>query len=141
MSTQPEPSEFISYLADHTRTNPEDPQLPSLKVLSKELGVSVARLREQLEAAKALGLVEVRPRTGIKRLPYCFNQAVWESLSYAVAVDPENFYAFAQLRQQVELSFWYQAVTALTQDDKITLQELLQEAESDVGRHSYPYPP
>jgi DNA-binding FadR family transcriptional regulator len=37
--------------------------------MSKELGVSVALLREQLEVAKAIGLVEVRPRTGIRRLP------------------------------------------------------------------------
>jgi DNA-binding FadR family transcriptional regulator len=130
MATQPETSEFINYLANHTKANPEDPQLPSLKALSDELGVSVARLREQLEAAKTLGLVEVRPRTGIKRLPYRFNQAVWESLSFAVAVDPGKFYAFAHLRQKVELSFWHQAVASLTPEDKIMLQDLVQKAET-----------
>ena len=56
MPSQPETSEFIRYLADHAKANPLNPQLPSLKVLSDELGISVAQLREQLEAAKALGV-------------------------------------------------------------------------------------
>jgi len=128
MATQPETSEFIKYLANHAKANPTNPQLPSLKALSDELGISVAQLREQLEAAKTLGLVDVRPRIGIKRLPYSFNQAIWGSLSYAVEVDPKQFYAFASLRQQVELTFWYQAVAALTPEDKIMLQELVRKA-------------
>jgi DNA-binding FadR family transcriptional regulator len=123
------PSEFFEYLAHHARSYPTDTQLPSLKDLSAELGVSVARLREQLEVAKALGLVEVRPRTGIKRLPYAFDPAIWASLSYAIRTDYHLFYAFARLRVQVELAFWHQAVAALTPDDKAELRHLLDQAE------------
>ena len=130
MATQPETSKFFKYLAYHTKANPINPQLPSLKVLSDELGISVAQLREQLEAAKTLGLVDVRPRTGIKRLPYCFSQAIWGSLSYAIDVDPKKFYDFARLRQQVELAFWHPAVAALYPEDKTGLQELVQKAET-----------
>jgi hypothetical protein len=44
------PNEFIEYLARPA----ESDRLPSLFELSKQLGVSIARLREQLEAAKIL---------------------------------------------------------------------------------------
>ena len=56
-------SEFVRYLAQHEEANGE--QLPPLSGLSRELGVSIASLREQLEVARALGLVEVKPRYGI----------------------------------------------------------------------------
>jgi DNA-binding FadR family transcriptional regulator len=81
-------SEFLDYLA---ATNYEDvpDQLPTLNDLSKQLGISVARLREQLEVAKALGLVEARPRTGLRRLPYSFLPAVRQSLAYAIEIDPK----------------------------------------------------
>ena len=49
-------SEFLHYLASHKEA--ED-GLPTLAELSRELGISVATLREQLEVARALGLVEV----------------------------------------------------------------------------------
>jgi hypothetical protein len=61
-------SEFLRYLAQHGDTNGQ--QLPALNDLSRELGVSIASLREQLEVARALGLVEVRPRTAQVRQPY-----------------------------------------------------------------------
>ena len=63
--TSPEISEFLRYLASHEETKGS---LPTLNDLSRELGISVAGLREQLEVARALGLVEVRPRTGTRRL-------------------------------------------------------------------------
>lgn len=122
------PSEFIQYLATHARQHPDDPQLPSLNELSQILETSVPRLREQLGEAKALGLVEVRPRTGIKRLPYAFNQAVWNSLSYAIRVDHHQFYHFARLRVHVELAYWHEAVTALTDKDKQNLVRLIDRA-------------
>ena len=63
-------SEFIHYLTSTSNQEVNNQRVPSLTDLSLELGVSVARLREQLEVARALGFVEVRPRTGIRRLPF-----------------------------------------------------------------------
>src|SRR5512133_2307366 len=77
-------SEFLHYLATHPEA---ENGLPSLIELSRELGISVAGLREQLEVARALGLVEVRPRTGIRRLPYTFLPAVRRSLDYAMSLE------------------------------------------------------
>lgn len=104
---------------------PEPAQLPSLSEVSKELGVSVALLREQLEVARAIGLVEVRPRTGIRRLPYSFLPAVRQSLSYAVAVDPAYFMQFSNLRIHLEAAYWEDAATRLTAEDQEELKSLV----------------
>ena len=114
-------SEFLQYLASHEQS---EQSLPALTALSLELGVSVASLREQLEVARALGLVEVKPRTGIRRQPYSFSPAVRQSLQYALALDKSNFIAFADLRRHVETSYWHEAVQLLTPEDHAALKSL-----------------
>lgn len=123
-------SEFMRYLAAHPQA---EETLPALTSLSAELGVSVASLREQLEVARALGLVDVRPRTGIRRLPYTFLPSVRQSLSYAMALDHGNFQRFADLRKHVEAAYWQEAVTKLTMDDRAKLKELLERAWSKLN--------
>lgn len=127
------PSEFMQYLVDHCRTSPLDAQLPSLKEISENLGISTSRLREQLEEAKALGLVEVKPRTGIRCLPYAFDPVVWRSLSYVIALDPKVFYSFADLRKRVELAYWHQATEALTEEDLEDLRQLVDQAQAKLN--------
>jgi DNA-binding FadR family transcriptional regulator len=92
------------------------------------MGVSVSSLREQMGVARALGLVEAKPRTGLRRLPYSFLPAVDKSLSYAIAIDQENFLKFADLRRNVEAAYWYQAVPLLTESDRQYLQHLIDQA-------------
>jgi DNA-binding FadR family transcriptional regulator len=123
-------SEFLQYLAACSDQSQEqvEPQLPSLNELSKSLGISVSTLREQLEVARALGLVEVRPRTGIKRLPYSFQPAVQQSLFYALSLDPGYFSSFSTLRNHIEASFWHEAVEKLQTEDIASLENLLQNA-------------
>jgi len=118
-------SEFMRYLAAHPQA---EENLPALTQLSEELGVSVASLREQLEVARALGLVEVRPRTGIRRLPYTFLPAVRQSLGYAMALDETHFQQFADLRKHVEAAYWHEAVAKLTPEDHAKLNQLLTRA-------------
>jgi DNA-binding FadR family transcriptional regulator len=120
-------SEFMDYLAATNYTDIPD-HLPTLNDLSKQLGISVARLREQLEVAKALGLVEARPRTGLRRLPYSFLPAVRHSLAYAIEIDPQNFNVFSELREQIEIAYWKEAVKLLTPEDKVAMQELVNSA-------------
>jgi len=116
-------SEFMRYLARLDGNG--DGRLPALTEISKELDVSVASLREQLEVARALGLVEVRPRTGVRRLRYDFRPAVRQSLDYALAVNPNCFEQFADLRAHLEAAYWPQAVNLLTGDDKQKLSDLV----------------
>ncbi len=103
-------------------------RLPSLEDLSIELKISTGKLREQLEVARSLGMVEVRPRTGIRVAEYSFFPAVRFSLMYALATDPAYFEAFGQLRSQVEAAFWNEAVARLTPDDHAQLRALIAEA-------------
>lgn len=123
-------SEFLRYLAGHGDENGQ--QLPALSDLSRELGVSIASLREQLEVARALGLVEVRPRTGTKRLPYSFTPAVRQSLRYALILSNEYFRKYSELRKHIESAYWYEAVQLLTEEDKQELQALLVHAKEKL---------
>jgi DNA-binding FadR family transcriptional regulator len=134
MPNKPLPSEFFQYLIDSAAAHGTS-QLPSLSEISLELGVGVARLREQLEVAKALGLVDVRPRTGMRRLPYSFTPAVWKSLSYGLELNPGYFNAFADLRNTVEAAYWDQAVRRLTPEDHAGLRALLARAWEKLRGH------
>jgi len=121
-------SEFIDYLGSQANSNPGQTYLPSMINLSDDLDLSVTRLREQIEVAIALGFIDVRPRTGMRRLPYTFTPAVWQSLSYAVAMNESAFEAFSDLRRNVEIVYWKQAASALKQEDQKALQRLMESA-------------
>jgi DNA-binding FadR family transcriptional regulator len=124
----PDISEFLRYLAAHDEA---ESGLPTLNDLSRELGIGVAALREQLEVARALGLVEVKPRMGTRRREYCeysFTPAIRQSLGYALALNNEHFRKYADLRKHVESAFWHEAVRKLTDEDKQQLQSLVARA-------------
>lgn len=127
----PDISEFLRYLATHDEV---ERGLPSLKKLSTELGVSLASLREQLEVARALGLVEVKPRLGTRRRTYSFTPAIRQSLGYALALNDEHFLKYSELRNHVEAAFWHQAVQKLTSEDKQELQNLVARAQEKLRR-------
>jgi DNA-binding FadR family transcriptional regulator len=131
-------SEFMLYLAQHEEANGQ--QLPALSELSRELGVSIASLREQLEVARALGLVEVKPRTGTKRLPYTFAPAVRQSLRYALNLNSEHFRKYSELRNHIESAYWFEAVQLLTEDDKHELKSLLARAKEKLNGNSIQIP-
>lgn len=121
----PNISEFLRYLASHEEA---DDKLPSLNDLSKELNISVASLREQLEVARALGFVEVKPKTGTRRLEFSFAPAIRQSLGYALALNDEHFKKFAEMRNHLEAAYWYEAVKLLTEEDKAELKNILHKA-------------
>lgn len=132
-------SEFLKYLSSMDCSNGST-RLPALSSLSQELGISIASLREQLEVARALGLVEVRPKTGIRRLEYTFRPAVTQSLSYALALSPDFFKSFSDLRIHVEAAYWHEAAGALTPEDHAHLRELIARAQSKLRGHPVQIP-
>lgn len=128
----PDISEFLRYLASN-----EDAEngLPTLNELSEELGVSLASLREQLEVARALGLVEIKPgRGGTRRRSFSFTPAIRQSLGYALALGDGHFQKYAELRNHVESAYWYEAVQKLTDKDKNELQSLVARAWDKLRR-------
>ncbi|MCB9137857.1 MAG: FadR family transcriptional regulator [Caldilineaceae bacterium] len=125
-------SDFLQHLL----TNGYQPgdRLPPLNQLSVEIGVSVGKLREQLEVARALGLIEASPRRGITRLEYEFRPAVSLSLLIALVLDPAYFDSFGNLRQHLEYAYWDEAVARLTEEDKHELNELVESAQAMLRR-------
>lgn len=124
-------SDFLKFLSADAL---KDERIPPLTVLSKELGVSVASLREQLEVARALGWVEVKPKTGIRRLPYSFRPAVEQGLAYAIAIDLNYFKKFSDFRKHVEAAYWFEAVNLLGESDFQNLHLLMGRAFDKLQR-------
>jgi DNA-binding FadR family transcriptional regulator len=115
-------------------------RLPSLEELSGLLGISVGKLREQLHVARTLGVVEVRPHTGIRLLAFDFLPAVRYSLLMALAIDPASFEAFTNLRNHVEAAFWDEAVAQMTAEDLARLRELVRLAFAKLNGHPIQIP-
>lgn len=128
----PDISEFMRYLAAHEEAKDG---LPTLNELSQELGVSVASLREQLEVARALGLVEVKPgRGGTRRRAFSFTPAIRQSLGYALVLNDDHFRKYSELRNHVEAAYWYEAVQKLTEEDKSELNTIVTRAWEKLRR-------
>lgn len=120
---------LLDYLSENgSGSDKEDSRIPPLSELSKQKGISIAALREQLAVARAFGFVEVQPRTGIHRLPYSFTPAVSTSLSYAIASNRRYFEDFSNLRKQIEANYWFEAVVKLDGSDLSHLKELVSRA-------------
>ena len=107
--------------------------LPRLDKLSEILGINVGKLREQLEVARALGVVEVRTKTGIKLRDYSFLPALHLSLLFGLGQDKHLFEAYTSLRNHIEMSFWKDAVKLLTDDDFAELRDLVDVAKQKLS--------
>ena len=132
--------EFFRYLVDEG-FKPGD-RLPSLVELSSEIGISVGKLREQLEVARTLGLVEASPRRGITRTEYSFLPPVQLSLLTAIELDRSRFEQYSGLRIHLETAYWEEALATLTEAETTRLQELVQQAQKKLtgSRIRIPYP-
>ncbi len=127
--------DFLEFLAELNGHDGDDTQLPPLKDLSQLLGQSIPRVREHLAVARALGLVEAKPRVGLRRLPYSFRPAASLSLHYALRRNRQYFAQFAELRKCIEAAFFQEAVQALTPEDKQQLRDLLARAWEKLRGH------
>ena len=119
-------SQFLRYLIDNDI--PAGQRLPALNDISLEMGISVGKLREQMEVARNMGLVSARPRLGIQREPFEFSQMLLDGVLFGLATSEANFEQFSQLRQVVEAGFWDQAVELLNAADKERLRSLVAQA-------------
>jgi DNA-binding FadR family transcriptional regulator len=95
-------SDILRYIVEH-QVRPGE-RLPTIDDLSRELGVSVSKIREELEVARALGLVQIKPRTGTLVQDFNFARAATLSILYALGLNREHFYDFSKLRRSIELS-------------------------------------
>lgn len=123
-------SELLKYLS----AIPEDVngRIPPLAELSQELGISTATLREQLEVARMMGIVEVRPKTGIRKQQYSFRPAVTTSVAYAVSQASTNFAAFSDVRKHLEAAYFIEAAQLLSQNDVMALSQIVNHAQDKM---------
>lgn len=121
---------LLSYLAQLPEG--EGQRIPTLSELSKILDTSVASLREQLEVARFLGIVEVKPKAGIKRMPYRFKPTLITSLAYAVESDSIQFQQYADLRRHLEAAYFLEAARMLSATDLDVLSGLILSAQEKI---------
>ncbi len=126
-------SDFLNYIIKHGFQ--PGAQLPSIQKLQEadHLGVSASKIREQLEVARALGLVEVRSKTGTRLQEYSFAPAVRLSLFFALATDLHYFEQFSALRTHLEVAFWNEACTLLTADDIADMRGYIEAARAKLN--------
>ena len=107
----------------------EPVKLPPLDKLASELGVSRGKLREELIAAQAYGMIDMRPGDGTYIRPFDFYAATRPLVLYAIASDQHNFDCFYRLRAHLEVAFWDEAVRALGPAEHDRLERILRRAE------------
>lgn len=125
-------TDILRYIVKH-QVQPGE-RLPTINELSDELGVSVSKIREELEVARTLGLVQIKPRNGTVVQPFDFKPAAVLSVLYALGLDRTYFHDFSQLRNNIELSFWHEAVVQLTRDDIRDLRQFVTCAYEKLNR-------
>lgn len=75
-----------------------------------------------------MGLIEVHPRTGIRKRAYTFTDTVMVSLMYAIASGEDAFQTFSDFRKHVEAAYWKEAVSQLSDEDIEALTRLVTRA-------------
>jgi DNA-binding FadR family transcriptional regulator len=119
-------SQFLNYLIEAQIAPGE--RVPTLQEIGEELGISVGKLREQLEVARNLGLVSIRPRVGMQREPLDFSKAILPSVLFSLGTGEASFIQFSQLRRAIETELWSSAVVLLTDEDKQRLGDVVNQA-------------
>jgi len=114
--------------AESRRCAGERVKLPPMGDLAAEFGVSRGKLREELIAAQAYGVVEMRPGDGTYVRPFDFYTAIRPAVLFGIACDRQNFLHIRELRAQLELTYWDAAVRALTENDLRDLRAIVDRA-------------
>ena len=119
-------SDLLDYIAQEARE--PGTRVPPISELSETLGISPSKLREQLEVARALEIVEVRPKTGIRTLEFSYLPPLRLGLLSVLARDPSRFEEIRALRTTLEAAYWKDAVGRLQAPDLDRLERLVAQA-------------
>ncbi|GAB4331921.1 MAG: hypothetical protein Kow00117_16690 [Phototrophicales bacterium] len=125
-------SELLNFIVQNGYSTGD--RLPTIQELKADdkLGISTSKIREQLEVARAVGLVDVRSKKGTHIKPYSFAPAVRLSLMIALAIDPSTFHQFSELRSHIEAAFWHEACELIDEADKVTMRRCITEARAKL---------
>jgi DNA-binding FadR family transcriptional regulator len=131
-------SAFIEYLLALAQDGKDN--IPPIKQIGQELGLSTPCVREQMELARNLGIIKVQPRKGISLLPYDFSPAVVKSLYFAIKSDRDYYYQYSVLRNQLEKSFFVESVKMLDNSDIFTINSIVQRAVDKLNSNQIQIP-
>jgi DNA-binding FadR family transcriptional regulator len=126
------PYDVLQYIVQEglqTADGAELHKLPAIGDLAKELRVSRGKLREEMIAAQAYGVVEMRPGDGTYIRPFDFYAPIRTLVLYSIAGDRGNFDRYYQLRARLETAFWEEAARALEPGDCDLLYSILDRAQ------------
>ncbi len=116
---------LLDYLINAQRNKSAIPSIPEI---SRDLGISTASTREQLEVARSLGFVRVKPKVGIQPLSFSLRQPLMLGMQYGMKLDPSLFESFLNLRKHLEVAYWYEAVSLLTKQEITKLHSIVDAA-------------
>lgn len=124
--------ELLNYIVN--KDLQEGDRLPSINDLQSpdHLGINTSKVREQLEVARALGIVDVRPKVGTHIKAYSFAQAIQLSLLFSLAQNIQLFDLYNELRVHIEVSFWDEACQTLSEPDKERMRQSIASARTKL---------
>jgi DNA-binding FadR family transcriptional regulator len=131
-------SDILRYIVENERQPGE--KLPTIQQIGKALGTSVAKTRESLEVARALGAVAIKPGRGTEVAEYRFEPAVTLSALYAIGQDFGRFEDLRQMRNALEVFFWEDVVQHLTEETLACLRALINSANERLSRTPFQVP-
>jgi len=121
---------LLSYLASNAK---EGKSIPSIAQLSEDLGLSTSAVREQLEVARQLELVEIKTKTGIQTSSFSAAPAICLAYHYGLEMQPDLIWDLLSVRQHLELAYWQEAVVNLSKKDVEYLAEIIDAAFSKIN--------
>jgi GntR family transcriptional repressor for pyruvate dehydrogenase complex len=125
--------EYIIEEGCAAREQGKELKLPPMDDLAQTLGVSRGKLREELIAIQAYGIVEMRPGDGTYVRPFDFYTASKTLALYAIECDRKHFDQLYEVRIQLEFAFWERAARSLTQEDTDRLLHIIAVAEKKLN--------
>ncbi|HSN94480.1 MAG TPA: FCD domain-containing protein [Anaerolineaceae bacterium] len=121
---------LLNYLAEAAEKHLP---LPSIPEIGRQIGISTSSLREQLEVARQLGVVEIRPKTGMSLRDFSLTPVLMLGLDYSQKVDPLTFEQLSDLRKNLESSYWHEAAPLLNRDEIGQLEALVVQANGKIA--------
>jgi DNA-binding FadR family transcriptional regulator len=121
---------LLDYLAEAAEKHQP---LPSIPEIGRQLGISTSALREQLEVARQLGVVEVRPKTGMSLRDFTLTPSLMLGLTYSQKVDPLTFEQLSDLRKNLESAYWPEAAPLLSRDEIAKLESLVLQSNQKIA--------
>lgn len=133
----PSKNELLNYIIEANR---KQAPIPTIAELSEELGISITGIREQLEVARQLGFVAIKPKIGIQSREFSLTPALELSMTYGIKLKPELFDAYRDLRKHIEASYWHEAAPLLTTQDVRNLGEIVHKAQDKIHKQPIELP-